>query len=234
MRNFKKIMALAISTAAICTSVSAFAELEYNVEGDFSGEYTSGTNSLSLTVDGAGAAGDKTVLVLADGVAATAATGNDILYINQYADGEAAFAGMGLKGTDALPAGEYAIKVGYTDANGDFAIAEGKLVVSEKENETVEVKFVLGDVDADDKAGLTDANYILAYLGGGASTIAPSTYAIDSEIAGGYILGDVDADDKAGLTDANYILAYLGGGAATIAPSTDAIDSEITVLVPAN
>ena len=160
MRNFKKVMALAISAAALATSVSAFAELEYNVEG-LTGAYEAATNSLSLTVDGA--AGDKTVLVLANGVAAADATGDDILYINQYTADETAYTAMGLKGTDALPAGEYAIKIGYTDANGDFAIAEGKIVVAEGEEP---IKILYGDVNYDESVTVDDASLIAQVAAG--------------------------------------------------------------------
>ena len=177
MRNFKKVMALAISAAALATSVSAFAELEYNVEG-LTGAYEAATNSLSLTVDGA--AGDKTVLVLANGVAAADATGDDILYINQYTADETAYAAMGLKGTDALPAGEYAIKIGYTDANGDFAIADGKIVVTEKTvDEPKYITVLWGDVDSNGAVtGLDAAKIFNVVLGGTEDT----TYTIGTEV----------------------------------------------------
>ena len=160
MRNFKKVMALAISAAALATSVSAFAELDYAVDG-LTGAYDAATNSLSLTVDGA--AGDKTVLVLANGVAAADATGDDILYINQYTADETAYAAMGLKGTDALPAGEYAIKIGYTDANGDFAIADGKIVVTEKTvDEPKYITVLWGDIDGDTEITVLDASAVVS------------------------------------------------------------------------
>ena len=170
MRNFKKVMALAISAAALATSVSAFAELDYAVDG-LTGAYDAATNSLSLTVDGA--AGDKTVLVLANGVAAADATGDDILYINQYTADETAYAAMGLKGTDALPAGEYAIKIGYTDANGDFAIADGKIVVTEKTvDEPKYIEVLWGDIDANGEVSGLDASMIVNVVLGGTEDTA--------------------------------------------------------------
>jgi hypothetical protein len=233
MRNFKKVMALAISVAAVCTSVTAFAETEYNVEG-LTGTYDAATNALSLTVDGA--AGDKTVLVLDNGVLDTAATGEDILYINQYTADETAYATMKLKGETALAVGTYAVKIGYTDANGDFAIANGSIVVTEKqvqEPETVKVTFVLGDVDGDNLADGTDANYILAKVTGGTAKVG--TYVIGSGIdATGIICGDVDRDNLADGTDANYILAKVTGGTAQVGTSTYKIGESVTIEVPVN
>jgi hypothetical protein len=207
MRNFKKVMALAVSAAALATSVSAFAELEYNVEG-LTGAYEAATNSLSLTVDGA--AGDKTVLVLANGVAAADATGDDILYINQYTADETAYAAMGLKGTDALPAGEYAIKIGYTDANGDFAIADGKIVVTEKTvDEPKYITVIWGDIDSDGSvAGLDAAKIVSVLLGNTEDT----QYTIGEVIPSTEVVwGDIDSDGSVAGLDAAKIVSVLLG-----------------------
>jgi len=211
MRNFKKVMALAISAAALATSVSAFAELEGNVTGDLTGSYDVAGNSLTLTVDGA--AGDRTVLVLDKGVVDTAATGDDILYINQYAEGETAYSSMGLKGT-ALTAGTYAIKIGYEDANGDFAIATGSLVVSEKViDEPQYVEVLWGDIDSNGEVTATDAGTILTVLLGGTAT---TTYTVNQAVPETNVLwGDIDSNGEVTATDAGTILTVLLGGTAT-------------------
>lgn len=178
MRNFKKVMALAISTAAIASSVSAFAATEYSVTG-LNGTYDADANALTLIVDGA--SGDKTVLVLDNGVVDTAATGEDILYINQYTASETAFTAMGLKGETALAAGTYAVKIGYTDANGDFAIANGSIVVEEKEDGQ-KITLVYGDVTADNAADAQDAAAVLSAAVGGPVKAGASDIAIGSEI----------------------------------------------------
>lgn len=229
MRNFKKVMALAVSVAAVCTSVSAFAATTYTVDG-LNGTYDAANNALTLTVDGA--AGDKTVLVLNKGVVDTAATGEDILYINQYAENETAFTAMGLKGTTALTAGTYAVKVGYEDANGDFAIASGNIIVEEKQD-TVEVTFYLGDVDASGVTNGTDANYIFTKLSGGSAKVGDSQVAIGEAIADGFLLGDVDASGATNGTDANYIFTKLLGGAAKVGESTYGIGELVKLQVPA-
>ena len=211
MRNFKKVMALAISTAAIASSVSAFAATEYSVTG-LTGTYDDATNSLTLTVDGA--SGDKTVLVLDNGVVDTAATGEDILYINQYTAEETAYSAMGLKGETALAVGTYAVKIGYTDGNGDFAIANGSIVVEEKEDEPqfTEVIFYLGDVNDDDVADVKDGSFILASATGGDVVVGTSEIAIGDTIVGDYKLGDVNADGVTDVKDGSFILASATGG----------------------
>ena len=194
MRNFKKVMALAISTAAICTSVSAFAELEYTVDG-LTGSYDATANSLTLTV--ADAAGDKTVLVLDNGVEDTAATGDDILYINQYTADETAYSAMGLKGETALAAGTYAIKIGYTDANGDFAIAEGSIVVAEGEEP---ITIIYGDVNDDKTVTVNDASLI--------AQVAAGVLSFDEAKAEA---ADVNGDDTVTVNDASLVAQKAAG-----------------------
>ena len=211
MRNFKKVMALAISTAAIASSVSAFAATEYNVTG-LNGAYDADANALTLNVDGA--SGDKTVLVLDNGVVDTAATGEDILYINQYTASETAFAAMGLKGETALAAGTYAVKIGYTDANGDFAIANGYIEVTEKEDEQKFIEVVWGDVDSSgDVSGLDTAKVVTVVLGGSEET----EYTIGEVVPGTEIIwGDVDTSgDVSGLDAAKIVTVVLGGSEET-------------------
>jgi uncharacterized protein YuzE len=176
MRNFKKVMALAISTAAIASSVSAFAATEYSVTG-LNGAYDADANALTLTVDGA--SGDKTVLVLDNGVVDTAATGEDILYINQYTASETAFAAMGLKGETALAVGTYAVKIGYTDANGDFAIADGYIEVTEKQDEQKFIEVVWGDIDSNGEVAPLDAGKLVSVILGGTEE---TTYTIGETV----------------------------------------------------
>ena len=199
MRNFKKVMALAVSTAALATSVSAFAATEYTVDG-LNGSYDAANNALTLTVEGA--AGDKTVLVLDNGVAATAATGDDILYINQYTADETAYDAMGLKGTDALAVGEYAIKIGYTDANGDFAIAEGKIVVAEGEEPGDEpvITILYGDVNYDESVTVDDASLIAQVAAGLLTFDEAKTKA-----------ADVNADSSITVDDASLVAQKAAG-----------------------
>ena len=227
MRNFKKALALATSVAAICTSASAFAEVAYEVTG-LNGSYDAANNALTLTVDGA--AGDKTVLVLANGVADTAATGDDILYINQYTADEAAFSAMGLKGTDALAVGEYAVKIGYEDANGDFTIANGKIVVTEAAAGGTEVKVVYGDVTADAAANAQDAAAILSAAIGGPVKAGASEYEIGQKL-GTIVYGDVTADAAANAQDAAAILSAAIGGPVKAGASEYEIGSTVTVVV---
>ncbi|MBE7015333.1 MAG: hypothetical protein E7417_00700 [Ruminococcaceae bacterium] len=203
MRNFKKVMALAISTAAIASSVSAFAATEYSVTG-LNGTYDDATNSLTLTVDGA--SGDKTVLVLDNGVVDTAATGEDILYINQYTADETAYSAMGLKGETALAVGTYAVKIGYTDANGDFAIANGSIVVEEKEEgKTITVKW--GDVTGDDEVDGSDSMTILMKFIEVVQTHNVKGYDVAiGDTFGGYKWGDITGDGEIDGSDSMTVL----------------------------
>ena len=206
MRNFKKVMALALSTAAIATSVSA-AELEYAIDG-LTGSYDATANALTLTVDGA--AGDKTVLVLDNGVADTAATGEDILYINQYTADETAFSAMGLKGA-SLAVGTYAVKVGYEDANGDFAIANGTIVVSEKQDQGPKyIEVLWGDIDSDGAVAGLDASAVVNVLLGG---VEETAYTIGEVVPGTEVIwGDIDSDGAVAGLDASAIVNVLLGG----------------------
>lgn len=208
MRNFKKVMALALSTVAIATSVSA-AELEYAVDG-LTGTYDAVNNALTLTVDGA--AGDKTVLVLDNGVVDTAATGEDILYINQYTADETAFAAMGLKGSEALAVGTYAVKIGYTDANGDFAIANGSIVVTEKEDEGTTITVKWGDVTGDDNVDGSDSVTILMKYIGVAQTQNVKGYEVAiGDTFGGYNWGDITGDGNIDGSDSvTVLMKYIG------------------------
>lgn len=209
MRNFKKVMALAVSVAAVCASASAFAAVEYNVEGDVTGTYDEVANALSLNVDGA--TGDKTVLVLDKGVEATAATGADILYINQYTESETAYTSMKLKGETALEPGTYAVKIGYTDANGDFAIANASIVVAEKQPEEQFVTIELwGDIDSNGAVASLDAAKIVSVLLGGTEE---TEYTIGEVVPGTEVIwGDIDSNGAVASLDAAKIVSVLLGG----------------------
>jgi hypothetical protein len=104
---------------------------------------------------------------------------------------------MGLKGTEALAEGEYAIKIGYTDANGDFAIAEGKIVVAEGEEP---IAILYGDVNDDLLITVNDASLIAQVAAGLISFDEAKTKA-----------ADVNADELITVNDASLVAQKAAG-----------------------
>ena len=242
MKNLKKVLAVLTAVSAMAAQVSAFAANEATVSGDITGTYAAneeGTYKLTVTTPTAAKADtDMTLLVLDEDANPEAIADGDILYIDQGIVGTDNFANLGLKdeiiNTETTTG--HIIKVGYYDAEGNFAIAEGTIAVVAATPDTITVEFKVGDVNKADGVNSTDANYILSWLTGGSASVG-GDYDIGEGIVDTSnvttIFGDVNGADGVNSTDANYILSWLTGGSASVG-AAKGIGETLTLTVPAN
>jgi len=242
MKNLRKVFAMVTALSAICMSASAFAATTATgafdkaaVTGDYSGiAAEDGSNTVVATVDTtlAQTGTQMTFIVLdADAVEESLAAG-DILYIDQkeLKAGDNSFTGAinldrvtGAEGT--LPDGSYVIKLGFTDANGDFQIAKATMVVATgSEGTTIEILW--GDVNQDGVFNVNDAAKIVVGLTGGSKVCGEYTL---GEASNGILWGDVNQDGVFNVNDAAKIVVGLTGGSKVCGEYTLGETAEITV-----
>lgn len=179
MKNFKKVLAVLTAVSAMAAQASAFAANEAAVSGGVAGTYAAnedGAYKLSVTTPAAAKAGkDMTLLVLTEGaltddlatenVDESAVADTEILYIDQGIAGTDNFADLGLKNEiiNAVTTTGHIVKVGYYDADGNFAIAEGTIAVTAiaDEPKVKTFKVVWGDTTGDNKVDGLDSVAVL-------------------------------------------------------------------------
>lgn len=199
MKVFKKVLAAAMSVAMMAISVTAFAtDATYSVKDSVPTVTLTAPEGETL---GLKDSGQLTVVVVAkdfgetDG---TAATADNIFYINQDAAGTAfdtILGNMGLKDSIDLTAKDYEVRVGneegtivkftvkaeggtvtimYGDANDDTTITtEDAIVVLKKLAEMTVTLGAGADANADGSITTEDAILILKYLAEMDVTLGP-------------------------------------------------------------
>ena len=250
MKNLRKVMATLAALSVMCMSASAFADT--TVTGAFdkaavTGDYTNvvANKEVTVTVDTTGATtGTQMTFIILDADAnELSLAAEDILYIDQkeLTASQNSFTGVintaritGAEGD--IPDGSYLIKLGYTDANGDFGIAKATMVV-ETGSSGRTVKFVFGDINGGEYTGAqteTDTSVVTAadslemlkFLAGGSSdrggafaigtviTDATGKKSVFGDINGGVYAGAQTETDTSVVTAADSLemLKFLAGG----------------------
>ncbi len=212
MKKFTKLFlscaAVAAVTAAVATSAMAA-----TVTGNLAGTYDEETGKLTLTT----AVSDTATVLVIKGTNTTSVTADDVLYIDQTADGS--FGEMGLKGASAgLDDGTYTVMVGSYDDDDVFSVTTGKFVLGDA-GEEIKLGNVNGDssLDSDDATCILyyDASYTDDNIGDAGKTITisdASNMAVGTYASGDTLLaGNVNGDSKLNSDDATCILYYDAG-----------------------
>jgi hypothetical protein len=204
MKNLKKVLAVMTAVTAMAASTSAFAANIAEVKGGVTGTYAEGKLSVTTPAAADTTKGDMTLLVLTEGALADEAVADgEILYIDQ---GTAGFAGLGLK-TDVLgavtAADGHIIKVGYYDADGNFAIAQGYIKVSEDKPAVEYINLQLGDcADLNGTVDVSDVTAAVKHILG------------SPKLTGNYlIVGNADQDSNGAIdvSDVTAIVKHILG-----------------------
>jgi len=234
MKNLRKAFAMVTALSAICMSASAFASTLTFDDAAVTGSFDD-ANTVTASVDTTAATlGTQMTFIILDADANELnLAAEDILYIDQkeltassYTFTGVINAGRITGATDStIPDGSYPVKLGYTDDNGDFGIAEATLVVSSSGGETT-IEILWGDVNQDGVFNANDAGKIVVGLTGGSTTCGDYTL---GETANGILWGDVNQDSVFNANDAGKIVVGLTGGSTTCGDYTLGETAEITV-----
>lgn len=211
MKKFTKLFlscaAMAAVTAAVATTAMAAPSLTATYDETNDGTLALKYNDVTLT-------GETTVLVSTEALTANI-TDDKILYIDQAAAGEFGTAAdgarvVGLLDPDTtdeayLADGTYFVYVGYTKADGDFAILPATFPVGD-----VGEDLLIGDVDNSTKIDNKDATAILRKLAKKTTLVGNvGDEYVNTSTNEKVIIGDVDNSAKVDNKDATAILRQL-------------------------
>lgn len=227
MKNFKKVLAVMTAVSAMAATTSAFAANEAAVTGGVTGTYAAneaGAYKLTVATPATAKTGeDMTLLVLTEGALTDEAVADsEILYIDQGIAGTDNFAGLGLKNEiiNAVTTTGHIIKIGYYDADGEFAIAEGTIAVTA---DAKTLTFAWGDTTLDGSIDASDALATFYYGAGDVRTYSQAdsedSYTV-GETYGEIAWGDATLDGSIDASDALAMFYYGAGDARTYAAYT--------------
>lgn len=184
----KKVLAMGVAASmTLAMSVSVFA--------DFAAEYDAENQTVSVT-DGLSDLGDQQLTILIVPKAADDSgiiTDDDILYINQDANGTPyLFTNMGLR--TALEEGvDYVVKVGGENIGADDILVFHL-------NWSEEAGYILGDVDENGAINGADASDVLSHYVG-----------VITLVGNALLAADVDKNSVVNGADASDILSHYVG-----------------------
>lgn len=195
----KAILTLAAVAISATMAVSAFAAMTVTPV------YTEATETekatLTLTIEGATADKQVTVLVLKPDADDTNVVAEGIAYINQDAAGADGKIEYKMTLDSALANGTYKVKVGGEDVSADGIVVADLTVGG---GETPSGDYTIGDVNGDEEINAKDALDILKF---GAEIIDQFTNATTKEKIPD-LVGDVTNDEEINAKDALDVLKF--------------------------